>query len=120
MNTRTIAIVAGTAVLAGGAAVGVAAQGETTPASPNRSDPPGMTRRDGDPLASLANELGVSETRLHEALEASRSSGGGPDDDMAEALADELGISVDKVRDALESAMPQRGRRHNHRKYFFP
>jgi Clp amino terminal domain, pathogenicity island component len=108
-RSRTIAVIVGTTVLAAGAGIGVAAQGDSSPAT-DRSEP-GMMRGGGGPgsdLSSLADELGVTETRLREAMEASRQAGRGPQD-MAAALADELGISEAKVRDALEAAMPQGG-----------
>jgi hypothetical protein len=104
MNTRKAAVIVGTSVLAAGAAVGVAAQGETTPSS--SSNRPQMMRG-GDPLAALADELGVSETRLREAMDSLRQSG--RPQDPAAALAAELGVSEAEVRDALESSMPQGG-----------
>jgi hypothetical protein len=108
---RKVVVFVGTAALAAGAGIGVAAQGDSTTA--NQSGP-GMTRP-GDPggggfdLSALADELGVSETRLQEAMQAARPSAGGGagPTGMAEALADELNLSVTKVQDALEATRPQ-------------
>ena len=112
-RSRRIAVFVGTAVLAVGAGIGVAASSDSTPGS---ADEPGMSRQMGPggggfDLSALADELGVSEARLQEAMQNARpadpgAARGGPDD-MIETLADELGISADKVREAFESAMPQ-------------
>jgi hypothetical protein len=121
---RRIAVFVGAAALAGGAGIGVAAQGNAD----QPSSTPGLTRpaqgqggpggQQGGPgaqrLTALAEALGVSESRLHSAIEKIRPSrepgsapGGRPDSsDMAAALANELGLSVDKVRSALEAAGP--------------
>ena len=117
---RRIAVFVGAAALAGGAGIGVAAQNDSDAAG----SAPGMTRpaqgaAGGQRLSALASELGVSESRLRAAIEATRPSGdpgsapGAPSDasDMAEALASELGLSVAKVRSALEAVGPMRGGR---------
>jgi hypothetical protein len=108
-RSRKVAVFVGTAALAAGAGIGVAASGNsdaaTTPSTPGmlRGGGPGSP---GD-LSTLADDLGVSETRLREAMESLRSSG--RPQDLAAALAEELGVSEDKVRDALESAVPGGG-----------
>jgi hypothetical protein len=110
---RRIAVFVGAAALAGGAGVGVAAQNDSSQAGAA----PAITRPaqgglGGRPdLSALAAELGVSESRLRAAIEATRPSGdpgsapSGPPhgSDMAAALASELGLSVDKVRSAVQA-----------------
>ena len=113
-RSRTLAIVLGAAALAGAAGIGVAATGDSAAsnASPSMSRPGGPGGGGGFDLAALADELGVSESRLQEALEAARPSGGGPGagrSDLAETLAEELGLSVDEVEAALEATMPSGG-----------
>ena len=102
-RSRKVAVFVGTAALAAGAGIGVAAQGGSSASADPRSTP-GMMR--GGP-SSLADDLGVSETELREAMETLRQSG--RQQDLAAALAEELGVSEDKVREALENAMPQGG-----------
>ena len=97
---RRIAVFVGAAALAGGAGIGVAAQGDTG----QSGSTPGMTRpAQGGPggggpggagagaaqgLSALAEALGVSETRLRAAIEKTRPSGdpgsaaGGPPDPL--------------------------------------
>jgi hypothetical protein len=115
-RTRTIAAVLGAVVLAGAAGIGVAADGDSaggsgTASSMTRPEPGGRF----DPSA-LAEDLGVSESRLRDALEAVRTSVGGQDGgppdraQLAQALADELGLPVDEVAEALEATMPFGGR----------
>jgi hypothetical protein len=103
-RSRKVAVFVGTAALAAGAGIGVAASGNSDAAT-TRSTP--GTMRGGGDLSTLADDLGVSQTRLREAMESLRSSG--RPQDLAAALADELGVSEAKVRDALESALPQGG-----------
>jgi hypothetical protein len=114
---RRVAVFVGTAALATGAGVGVAAQGDSTP-----SDQPSETRQMGPgggapaggglDVSALADELGVSEAEMQQAMQKARptdpSTAGGPDA-MFQALADELGISVDKVRAAFAKILPQGG-----------
>ena len=102
-RSRKVAVFAGTAALAAGAGIGVAASGNSDAATTRSA--PGMMR--GGNSSSLADALGVSETRLRGAMESLRASG--RPQDLAAALAGELGVSEDKVRDALESALPQGG-----------
>jgi hypothetical protein len=110
-RSRTLAVVVGAVILAGAAGIGVAATGGSSSASatPSMSRPGGP----GFDLSALAKELGVSESRLQDALEAARPSAGGqPGADrsgMAETLAEELGLSVDKVQAALDATMPSGG-----------
>jgi hypothetical protein len=115
---RRVAVFVGAAALAGGAGIGVAAQGDSSPAgSPPALTQPAPGGQGGQRLSALAQALGVSESRLHAALEKARPSGapgsapGGPPSgsDMAETLASELGISVDKVRSAMEAVGPAGG-----------
>ena len=113
---RRVAVFVGTAALATGAGVGVAAQGDSTP-----SDRPSETRQMGPgggapagglDVSALADELGVSETEMQQAMlkarPTDRSAAGGPDA-MFQTLADELGVSVDKVRAAFAKILPQGG-----------
>jgi hypothetical protein len=103
-RSRKVAVFVGTAALAAGAGIGVAASGNSDAATTRSA--PGMMRGGGGggDLSTLADELGVSETRLREAMESMRTSG--RPQDLAAALADELGVSEAKVRDALERALP--------------
>jgi hypothetical protein len=105
LRTRKVAVFVGTAALAASAGIGVAAQGSSSAATESRSAP-GMMRG-GDGMSTLADDLGVTETRLREAMDSLRTAG--RPDDLTAALADELGVSEDKVRDALENAPPQGG-----------
>ncbi len=114
---RRVAVFVGAAALATGAGIGVAAQGDST-----ASDRPSETRRMGPgggapaggglDVSALADELGISETELQQAMQKARptdpSTTGGPDA-MFQALADELGVSVDKVRAAFEKFLPEGG-----------
>lgn len=75
-----------------------------------------MTRQDGGPgggrfAAELAEQLGMSESKLQAAMEAVRASAGRPGDPdaIAAALAKELGLPTDEVTAALESLRPQGG-----------
>jgi hypothetical protein len=113
---RTIAAVLGAVVLAGAAGIGVAAGGDSAGGSGTASS---MTRPGpggGFDLSALAEDLGVSESKLQDAFEAVRTSAGsqdgGPPDraQLAQALADELGLPVDEVEAALEATMPFGGR----------
>jgi hypothetical protein len=116
MNTRfrRVAVFVGTTAIAAAAGIGVATNGDATstptPNTIQQQGPGGAPG--GSDLSALADALGVSETRLEEAMRKARpsdpSAGGGPDA-MFQTLADELGVSVDKVREAFQSAMPQRG-----------
>ena len=112
---RKIAVFVGAAALAGGAAVGVAAGGDsatTTGSSPAMTRPGGPGG--GFDLSALAEKLGVSKSRLQEALQAARPSAGRRPDpsSMAATLADELGLSTDEVQAALEETMPSGELRH--------
>jgi hypothetical protein len=114
---RRIAVFVGTAALAAGTGIGVAASNDD-PSGPTRSNSaPGLSRQQGPgggggpgaaDVSALADALGVSETRLQEAMQATRptdpGAGGGGPDEMIQALADELDLSVAKVRQAFESA----------------
>ena len=111
MNPRTLAVIVGAVVLAGAAGIGVTAGGDSSSAAtPSTMGRPGQG---GFDLSALADELGVSEARLQDALQAARPSGGaGPGaarTDLAETLADELGLPVDDVEAALEATMPSGG-----------
>ncbi len=80
-RSRTLAVVLGAVVLAGAAGIGVAATGGSsangaTPSTMGRPGGPGG--QGGFDLSALAEELGVSESRLQDALEAARPSAGGP------------------------------------------
>jgi hypothetical protein len=77
-RSRTLAVVAGAAVLAGAAGIGVAAGGNGATSSisrPVQGGPGGPGRFD---VTALAEELGVSESRLQAALEAAGPGAGGP------------------------------------------
>jgi len=112
---RRVAVFVGAAALATGAGVGVAAQGDSTP-SDRTSQTQQMGPGGGPPagggldVSALADELGVTETELQQAMQNARptdpSTAGGPDA-MFEALASDLGVSVEKVRAAFEKiALP--------------
>ena len=122
---RRVAVFVGTAAIAAGAGIGVAAQGDSS--TPDRSSgAPGLTRpQDGggppgigggaSGLSAVADQLGVSETRLETAMRNARptdptdpAAGGGPDA-MMEAVAEELGLEADTVRKAFESVLGTQG-----------
>ena len=115
MNPRTLAVIVGAVVLAGAAGIGVTAGSDSSTATPSTMGRPGPGGPGGGfDLTALADELGVSESRLQDALEAARPSGGGGGPgagaaDLAETLADELGLPVDDVEAALEAVMPSGG-----------
>ena len=114
---RRVAVFVGAAALATGAGVGVAAQGDSTP-SDRTSQTQQMGPGGGPPagggldVSALADELGVTETELQQAMQNARptdpSTAGGPDA-MFEGLASDLGVSVEKVRAAFEKIVPQGG-----------
>jgi hypothetical protein len=111
---RRVAVFVGTAALAAGTGIGVAASNDDSASTPNRSAPgiggpqgPGGGRPGGRiDVSALAKALGVSETRLEEAMQSTRPTTPGPgsQDDRVQALADELGLSADQVRQAFEDA----------------
>lgn len=75
------------------------------PAPPGAGDVTFVHRRGGPgarfaPFGDLAERLGVSERRLHDALHAVRPSGH-PRDELAESLAKSLDVDADRVREAL-------------------
>ncbi|HWM12027.1 MAG TPA: hypothetical protein VNO82_21885 [Solirubrobacteraceae bacterium] len=105
---RKLAVILSSVVLAGGAGIAVASGGDAATPSPSTE----MERRGGPfDLSALAEELGVTEARLQQAMQSARPADGRRPDgsDMAAALAEELGLSADKVREALETAMPSGG-----------
>jgi hypothetical protein len=82
-RSRKVAVFVGTAALAAGAGIGVAASGSSSAATEPRTAP-GMDslRQSGppdDPAAALAEELGVSEDKVRDALENAMPQGGPPD-----------------------------------------
>ena len=114
-RSRKVAVFLGAAALAGAAGIGVAAGGDSaaTGNQPEMSRP-GPGGAGGGPggfdLAALAEKLGVTESRLREAMASARPAAGRPDaSTMAEALAAELGLSTDEVEAALEKTMPPGG-----------
>ncbi len=67
-------------------------------ASQTRGGPPSAD------LSAVAERLGVSESKLEKAMEATRPAAGSqPSADPTEALAKELGLDTDKVREAMQS-----------------
>ncbi|HEX2356046.1 MAG TPA: hypothetical protein VHI50_06260 [Micromonosporaceae bacterium] len=124
-NTRKRAVVLGLSGLAAGALVlpAVASAADPTPSpsasSPSSPDPRGAGGHHGpgggEMVGSLASELGVTEQRVRDALDAVRErlrDAGRPDDAdrearraaFAKALAAELGVSEERVTAALEKA----------------
>ena len=78
-RSRTLAAVVGAVILAGAAGIGVAASGSSSAggATSSMSRPgQGQGGPRGFDLSALADELGVSESRLQEALEATMPSAG--------------------------------------------
>ena len=114
---RRVAVFVGTAALAAGTGIGVAASSGDGSATDRSSSAPGMSQpldrggpaAGGGGLSDAAEQLGVSETRLAQAMRNARptdpSAAGGDPDAMIEAVADELGLEVDQVREAFESAL---------------
>ena len=80
LRTRKVAVFVGTAALAAGAGIGVAAQGSSSAATESRSAP-GMMRGAGgsEGKSTLADDLGVTETQLRQAMDSLRTAGR-PDD----------------------------------------
>lgn len=58
-------------------------------------------------LGSLADDLGVSQAKLHDALRDLRPKGD-PGDEMTAALAKELGISAERLREAFDAVHQRR------------
>jgi hypothetical protein len=63
--------------------------------------------RGGRGLQDLAAQLGVSEQKLRDALQAVRSKHAGARQSLVDALAAELGVSASSVQDALKTARDQ-------------
>jgi hypothetical protein len=63
--------------------------------------------RGGRGLQDLAAQLGVSEQKLRDALQAIRAKHGGARQSLADALAAELGVSASTLQDALKAARDQ-------------
>jgi len=113
---RRVAVFVGAAALATGAGVGVGAQGDSTPSDrtsqTQQMGPGGGPPAGGLDVSALADELGVTETELQQAMQNARPtdpSTAGVPDAMFEALASDLGVSVEKVRAAFEKLVPQGG-----------
>ena len=112
---RRVAVFVGTAALAAGTGIGVAASSGDGTTTDRSSSAPGMSQPQdrggptaGGGLSDVAEQLGVSETRLAQAMRNARPtdpSAGGDPDAMIEAVAEELGLEVDQVREAFESAL---------------
>jgi hypothetical protein len=108
-RSRKVAVFVGSAALATGVGVGVAAQGsDTTPSGATMQQQAGRPGGGMD-LSALADELGVTTGELQAAMQAARSAAGGRDA-MAAALADELGLSEAKVSAALAANRPDGGK----------
>ena len=107
-------MLAGAVALAGtGFAIGSQAGGgsaEAARAGDRSADGRGFGRHGGPGLGSLAQELGVSEERLREALDAVRPSHDRDDKhaELAAALATSLGVDEAKVTEALEGLQDAR------------
>lgn len=103
---RSIAVLGAAGLLAVAAGCGGAATtsattaGGTANTAATQPGPPDMT--------TLAQKLGVSTTKLQQAMQAIRPTGTTPPspDTMAAALAKQLGISTSKAQAALESVRP--------------
>ncbi len=113
MKKRTFTRVA---VFGSAAALGLAGCGEQAATSSSSSGgaanqpAAGQTQGQRPDLSALAKELGVSETKLQKAMEATRPTDGSqPSSDPSAALAKELGLDADKVREAMQDFMPQGG-----------
>jgi len=112
---RRVAVFVGTAALAAGTGIGVAASSGDGSTTDQSSSGPGMSQpldrggpTAGGGLSDVADQLGVSETRLAQAMQDARPtdpSAGGDPDAMIEAVAEQLGLEVDQVREAFESAL---------------
>jgi hypothetical protein len=112
-RARKVAVILGAATLSAGAAVGVtAATNSGTPstaATADRQFGPGGGRPGGfgggPDLSALAGRLGVSTSRLEQAMQAVGPPGGGRGG-RAAALAQELGLPAAKVESALQALRP--------------
>jgi hypothetical protein len=106
-RSRKIAVFVGSAALATGVGVAVAAQGDSTSSS---QAAPMSRQADGRPgggmdLSALGEQLGVTTDKLQAAMDTARATAQDPDE-MAAALAKELGLAEDDVTAALESMRP--------------
>lgn len=102
---RSMAVLGAAGLLAVAAGCGGAATtssstgaGGTSNAAATQPGPPDVN--------TLAQKLGVSTTKLQQAMQAIRPQAGAAPDEMAAALAKQLGISTTKVQAALESVRP--------------
>lgn len=110
-RTRTVAVLA-TAALVPTAAIGVgsavAQSGDTT--TTTQSGAANGPRGHGPDTAKLAAKLGVSETQLKAAMDATRPTGkpptGDPGAGLANDIAKALGVSTDKVKTILDANRP--------------
>lgn len=117
-TTKTIAIAACAAVLAGAGGVALSQSGSDAAATPSTSaptqmgQPGGGTTTQGRPdLSALAEDLGVTESKLQAAMEAVRPTDPSRMDpsSMAADLASELGLSTAAVQKALQANAPSGG-----------
>jgi hypothetical protein len=115
-RARKVAVILGAATLAGGAAVGVSAATKPDNQTPGGASavrqfgPPGAGPRGGGSLSGLAGALGVSESRLQQAMQKiGPPTGGAGPGEMAAALGKELGLPTAKVQSALQSLGPGGG-----------
>jgi len=81
---------------------GSAASTASTATQQQAGQPPGG----GPDLSALASKLGVSETKLEQAMQAARPTQGSSPQDMTAALAKALGVSEAKVQAAMQATRP--------------
>lgn len=119
LSKRTsVIVVAGSVALASTAyAIGSQAGDGTSDAAGRKASK--AQKRQGDPGASLAKRLGVTEAELRAAFEDIRKEdpppSGDPRDRFAKSLADALGIDQSKVADALDQLRSQHEAREKER-----
>jgi hypothetical protein len=100
----------GTVAALGLAGCGGQAATSSTPSGSSSNQPAGQQGGGQAPdFSALAKELGVSEAKLQEAMEANRPSPGTQPSDLAASLASALGLSESKVSAALKDFMPAGG-----------
>jgi Clp amino terminal domain, pathogenicity island component len=117
MNARgkmlALALAAAVVLASGAYALGSQAGGGSATAQSNDSGSQTRLQRDWGPppgLGNMADQLGVSEDQLQDALESLRSEQEPPNpDDLTKELAAALGVSQADLKAALKKVAPKRG-----------
>jgi hypothetical protein len=115
-RVRRLAVIVGASAVLGatgcGAANSTSQQSSASSGAQQQQSSAAQAPAGAPDLSGLATKLGVSESKLRAAMEATRPSGTpgqAPSGDPATALAKELGLSAAKVRAAMQAVGPPGG-----------